>query len=80
MKKPQGSAVITGFEPIYHSLNALQRAVQAFEAVAFDLPEEDPRQALFQLLSDNISSQLIGHQNTLYGSLSVVEPSKPHAA
>lgn len=69
---------IIDFESVYSSLRSLQRASQAFEDVAFDLCEEDPKQALFQLLSENLTSQLIAHQNALYGSLAAYDASQLH--
>ncbi|MDN5369583.1 MAG: hypothetical protein PWP74_891 [Shewanella sp.] len=61
-------------ESVYVSLKAMERAVQAFADVADDWCEDDPKQALVQLLSENLTQQLQSHQQAVYGALSSIEP------
>lgn len=70
----QGTVILTDFEPIYHSLNALELAVRAFSDVADDWCEDDLKHALVKLLSENLTQQLQQHQQVVFGSFSVVEP------
>ncbi|MGL5398623.1 MAG: hypothetical protein ACRDBQ_25675 [Shewanella sp.] len=72
----QGTVIQTNFEPIYHSLNALELAVRAFADVAEDWCEEDLKHALVKLLSENLNQQLQMHQQVIYRSLISVEPSQ----
>ncbi|TCN77725.1 hypothetical protein [Shewanella fodinae] len=65
---------ITTAESVYLSLKAMERAVQAFADVADDWCEDDPKQALVQLLSENLTQQLQAHQQAVYGALSSIQP------
>ncbi|MBW0298095.1 hypothetical protein [Shewanella xiamenensis] len=70
----QGTVVLTDFEPIYHSFNALELAVRAFSDVADDWCEDDLKHALVKLLSENLTHQLQQHQQIVFGSLARIEP------
>jgi phenylpyruvate tautomerase PptA (4-oxalocrotonate tautomerase family) len=37
-------------------------------------PQDDPKQALVQLLSENLTQQLQAHQQAVYGALSSIQP------
>lgn len=70
----QGTVILTNFEPIYHSLNALELAVRAFTDVADDWCEDDLKYALLKLLSENLTQQWQLHQKAVLGSLALIEP------
>lgn len=70
-----GTVLIDNFESVYQSLQSLERGIQALADVANDWCEEDAKQALVQLLSENLTKQMQQHQQALFGSLARLEPS-----